>query len=57
MVYTISCFIKAVAGITVRCKYYNLMTKILQSHGGVDDETLCAANAKVWVEEDDVLPA
>jgi hypothetical protein len=25
---------------------------VLKADGGVDDETLCAADAQVWVEED-----
>lgn len=34
----------------------DFVASVLQSHGSVNDESLGSAYAKVWVEEDNVLP-
>lgn len=52
---TIACFIEAVSGVAVRREDGHFVPAGLQRNGGVDDETLGAANAEVWMEEDGVL--
>lgn len=39
----------------MRCEDGDFGTPRLETYGGVDDETLCAADAQVWVYEDDAL--
>ena len=41
--------------IAMRSEYGDLVTTILQANCCVYDESFCAANAQIWVEEDDVL--
>lgn len=40
-------------GVAVGGEDGDLVAEVLQADGGVDDETLSAANAQVRVEEDD----
>lgn len=52
---TIAGFIEAVVRVAVACKDDDLVAAFLQADGRVDDETLCAADAEVGVQEDDRL--
>lgn len=52
---TVARFVEAVGGVAVRRVDGDLVPAVLQPHGGVDDEPLCAADAQVRMEEDDVL--
>ena len=50
---TISSFVKAVSRIAVAGEDRDAVAKILEADGGIDDETLGAADAEIGVEEDD----
>lgn len=52
---TVSGFIEAVLGVTVRCQDCDFVPTGLQSHGCVDDQTLRASDAKVRVDKDDTF--
>jgi hypothetical protein len=50
---TVPGLIKAMAPITVRRQHRDRVTAFLQRDGGVDDQSLRAADAEVRVDEDD----
>lgn len=52
---TIASFIKAMAWIAMRSEDGDLVAEILQAYCCVNDQTFSAANAKIWMEEDDIL--
>ena len=52
---TITSFIKAMAWIAMRSEDGDLVAEILQAYCCIDDQTFSAANAKIWVEEDDII--
>ena len=52
---TIASFIEAMAGIAMRRENGNLVAQVLQAYRCIDDETFSAANAEIWMEEDDTL--
>lgn len=52
---TIARFIEAVLWITVARKNCHLMPAFLKADGGIDNQAFGAANAQVWVEEDDMF--
>jgi hypothetical protein len=54
-VLTIARFVEAMSAVAVRREDGDFVPATLQRNGGVDDETLGAADAEVWVEEDGVL--
>jgi hypothetical protein len=39
----------------MRCEDGDLVPALLQRDSGIDDQTLSATNAEVWMEEDGVL--
>ena len=51
---TIASLLKAMVGIAVAGQDGDFVTSILETDGGVDDETLSTADAQVRVDEDDV---
>lgn len=53
--HTIARFLKAMPWVTMGCVDRDFMPQILEAHRCVDDQALCAADAKVGMEEDDVL--
>lgn len=53
--HTIPRLIKAMPNIPVRRIDSNRVPQLLQRDGRVDDQALGAADAEVWVKEDDVL--
>ena len=53
--HTIARFVEAVLGVTVARKNCHLMPPFLKADCGIDDQAFGAANAQVWVEEDDML--
>ena len=52
---TIAGLIEAMGRVTVRGEDGDFVVQPLEAHGGVDDKTFGASDAKVWVEEDNVL--
>ena len=42
---TISSFVEAMVLVTVRSKYSNFMPKVLETDGGIDDQSFCPTNA------------
>jgi hypothetical protein len=40
---TVSCLVKAMGCVVMRCVYFNSMAKFLKTNSSVDDETFCAA--------------
>jgi hypothetical protein len=50
---TIAALLEAVLGVAVVGEDDDAVAALLQAHGGVDNETLGAADAQVWVEEDE----
>lgn len=53
--HTIARFVEAVLGIAMARKNCYLMPPFLKADGGIDNQTLRAANAQIWVEEDDMF--
>jgi hypothetical protein len=53
--HTIARFLKAMPWVTMGCVDRDFMPQILEAHRCIDDQALCAADAKVGMEEDDVL--
>lgn len=53
--YTITRLVKAMLGIAMACIYDDLVTAVLEADGCVNDESLGATNAQVWVQEDNGL--
>lgn len=52
---TVSGFIEAMLGITVRRQDCDFVPAGLQSHGCIDDQTLRASDAKVWMDKDNTF--
>jgi hypothetical protein len=52
---TIARFLKAMPWVTMGCVDRDFMPQILEAHRCIDDQALCAADAKVGMEEDDVF--
>ena len=52
---TIARLLKAVVGIVPRSKDLDVVAEVLQSHGCVDDQSLCTANAEVWMDKGDAV--
>ena len=50
---TISSLLKTMISIAMRRKDRDFVPSRLKSHRRVDDQTLCAANAQIRMEEDD----
>ena len=50
---TIARLVEAVLHVPVRGVDRDSVPEVLQRDGRVDDQPLCAADAEVWVEEDD----
>jgi hypothetical protein len=42
-------------GITMACVDDHFVAEVLQANCSIDDQSFCATNAKIWVEEDNVL--
>ena len=55
MALTISGFLEAMVGIAVRSENGNLVALRLQADRCINNESFCAADPEVWVEEDDIL--
>lgn len=54
-VHTIARFVEAMLGIAMARKNCHLMAPLLKADGGINNQAFSAANAQVWVEEDDML--
>jgi len=52
---TVASFIEAMTRVAMRREDGGFVTQILQAYRSIDDKTFSAADAKIWVEEDDVL--
>lgn len=53
--HTIASLVEAVLGITVARKNCHLMSPLLKTDRSIDNQAFSAANAQVWVEEDDMF--
>lgn len=53
--HTIARFVEAVLGIAVARKNCHLMPPFLETDGRIDNQAFSAANAQIWVEEDDMF--
>lgn len=53
--HTIARFVEAVLGIAVARKNCHLMPPFLEADGRIDNQAFSAANAQIWVEEDDMF--
>lgn len=52
---TVATLVEAVAGVAVVGKDDDAMAAFLQADSSVDDEAFSAADAQVWMEEDDCV--
>jgi hypothetical protein len=53
--FTILGFVETVILVPVASEDGHLVAKVLEAYSSIDDKSLCAANAKVGMEKDDVL--
>lgn len=52
---TISSFFKAVAWIAVTRENDDLVATILQAHCSINDQSFCATDTQIWMEEGNIL--